>query len=90
MIDLVGTDFEFVRFDANSTLNFGPMDKRAAPGMIGETIGEGHYGLVLIGDANVRTAPGVLYPRTAFLTTVIYAFRLRTVTPAPAAVITSV
>lgn len=29
------------------------MDKRAAPGMIGETIGEGHYGLVLIGDANV-------------------------------------
>ena len=30
------------------------MDKRAAPGMIGETIGEGHYGLVLIGDANVR------------------------------------
>lgn len=52
---LFTTDFDFPIFDANSTLDFGPFDKRAAQGQIGETLGEGHYGLVIIGDANVRT-----------------------------------
>lgn len=42
-------------FNANLTLNYGPMDKRASNGMIGETIGEGHYGLVIMGDTNVGT-----------------------------------
>ena len=28
------------------------MDKRASNGMIGETIGEGHYGLVIMGDTD--------------------------------------
>jgi hypothetical protein len=47
-------DFKFPMFNANLTLNYGPFDKRATNGMIGETIGEGHYGLVIMGDTNVR------------------------------------
>lgn len=47
-------DFKFPLFNANLTLNYGPMDKRASNGMIGETIGEGHYGLVIMGDTNVE------------------------------------
>jgi hypothetical protein len=49
-------DFDFPIFDANSTLDFGPFDKRAAEGQIGETLGEGHYGLVIVGDANVSSS----------------------------------
>jgi hypothetical protein len=36
------------------TLDYGAFDKRATVGMIGETKGEGHYGLVIVGDTNVR------------------------------------
>ena len=54
VVDRATADFRFDKFDANSTLDYGPMDKRAANGMIGEKLGEGHYGLIIIGDSNVR------------------------------------
>lgn len=46
-------DFAFDFFDANNTLNHGPWDNRTTEGPLGEVGGEGHFGLVLVGHANV-------------------------------------
>lgn len=47
-------DFNFEAFDANATLDHGAWDKRNSSGQIGIETGEGHYGLVLVGDANIE------------------------------------
>ena len=47
-------DVRFERFDANSTLRHGLADDRTSTGPRGVDSGEGHYGLVLVGDANVE------------------------------------
>ena len=47
-------DFEFTRFSANHTVNASAADGRASQGPSGSVGGEGHYGLVLVGDANVE------------------------------------
>lgn len=47
-------DFEFLKFDANSTQNHGPeIESASLIGPTGTQSGEGHYGLVLVGHANV-------------------------------------
>ena len=53
----LGVDINFPYFNANLTTSVGAMDKsgsRATYGPTGVTGGEGHYGLLLIGDANVE------------------------------------
>lgn len=50
----LATDFTFASFNANLTLNHGPFDARASLGPLGVTEGEGHFGLVLVGDTNVQ------------------------------------
>ena len=50
----LATDFTFSIFNANATLNHGPFDARSSLGPLGVTRGEGHYGLVLVGDTNVQ------------------------------------
>ncbi len=47
-------DIEFQRFDANSTQSHGPKVKSASNGPTGIVSGEGHYGLVLVGHANIE------------------------------------
>jgi hypothetical protein len=47
-------DIEFKKFDANSTQNHGPEIQSASIGPTGIESGEGHYGLVLVGHANVE------------------------------------
>ncbi len=62
-----GSDFKFPLFNANLTLDYGPFDKRANVGMIGETLGEGHYGLVIVGDTNVSHARVCLHSHNTLL-----------------------
>lgn len=50
----LATDFQFTIFNANATLNHGPFDARSSLGPLGVTNGEGHFGLVLVGDTNVQ------------------------------------
>ena len=47
-------DFWFTKFDANSTLNHGAVAPGTSLGATGELGGQGHYGLHIVGDANVR------------------------------------
>eukprot|EP00949_MAST-11_sp_MAST-11-sp1_P003824 g3824.t1 len=48
------TDFDFPFFNANLTLNHGAVDKRTTVGPTGSVGGEGHYGINLVGDANIE------------------------------------
>jgi len=47
-------DFQFIQFDADSAVNHGPSVATSTTGPTGVLGGEGHYGLYLIGDANVE------------------------------------
>ncbi len=47
-------DVAFSRFDANSTQNHGPEIHESSIGPTGREDGEGHYGLVLTGHANIQ------------------------------------
>ncbi|GMH88168.1 hypothetical protein TL16_g11079 [Triparma laevis f. inornata] len=47
-------DLEFTKFNAEMTLNAGAVDPGSTLGPTGVTGGEGHYGLYLIGDANIE------------------------------------
>ena len=47
-------DVEFNSFNANSTQDHGPSDKRSSLGPTAVTSGEGHYGLRLVGDASIE------------------------------------
>ena len=50
-------DFRFDTFDANSTLlprTGGAVDKRSMQGPTGNFHGEGHYGINMVGDANLE------------------------------------
>lgn len=47
-------DIEFEKFDANSTQNHGPEVLDSSTGPTGRMDGEGHYGLVLVGHANIE------------------------------------
>ena len=47
------TDFYFKYFDANSTLDYGAKVAGSTVGPTGEVGGQGHYGLIVVGDANV-------------------------------------
>ena len=47
-------DVWFQRFDANSTQNHGPVVQNSSLGPTGIETGEGHYGLVLVGHANIE------------------------------------
>ncbi|KAJ8604455.1 hypothetical protein CTAYLR_000923 [Chrysophaeum taylorii] len=47
-------DFAATAFDANATLSHGPVDDRKTVGPSGVVGGEGHYGFVLVGAANVE------------------------------------
>ena len=47
-------DLRFVYFNANFTQQHGPTDKRSSIGPRGIMKGEGHYGLILVGDANIE------------------------------------
>ena len=47
-------DVGFDYFDASSTQSYGPKDGRGTLGPTGVSSGEGHFGLVLVGDANVE------------------------------------
>lgn len=46
-------DFDFSFFSANSTLNHTASTSSSSLGPTGQFSGEGHYGLVLVGSANV-------------------------------------
>eukprot|EP01029_Cantina_marsupialis_P006508 TRINITY_DN1715_c0_g1_i1.p1 TRINITY_DN1715_c0_g1~~TRINITY_DN1715_c0_g1_i1.p1 ORF type:complete len:831 (+),score=227.48 TRINITY_DN1715_c0_g1_i1:1-2493(+) len=46
-------DFSFPKFTALSTTNQGPTDSRISTPSTGETQGSGHYGIWLVGDANL-------------------------------------
>jgi hypothetical protein len=47
-------DVEFDWFNANATTNHSAQDKRASLGPSGVIGGEGGYGLILVGDANIE------------------------------------
>ena len=47
-------DIEFARFDANSTQNHGPAIHESSIGPTAREDGEGHYGLALVGHANIE------------------------------------
>jgi len=47
-------DVDFTKFDAVATLDDGPADASSTAGPTGVSGGEGHYGLYLIGDANIE------------------------------------
>ena len=47
-------DLHFTRFDANATLSHGAEAKFSSTGPTGVFGGEGHYGLHIIGDANIE------------------------------------
>ena len=47
-------DIEFQFFNANSTQNHGPLIESASVGPTSIDSGEGHYGLVLVGHANIQ------------------------------------
>jgi hypothetical protein len=46
-------DLLFDWFDANSTLSFGPDDRRSTRGELGREGGEGRWGLMLVGSAHI-------------------------------------
>jgi hypothetical protein len=46
-------DFLFSKFDANNTLDHGPMFKNSSVNSLHWAGGEGHFGLVLVGDAQI-------------------------------------
>lgn len=46
------------RFDANATLNHSSVDTTPTLGPRGQWAGEGHYGLRLMGTAQVRSKEG--------------------------------
>lgn len=65
-------DFDFPYFNANLTLNFGPIDVNSTEGMLGVDRGEGHDGLVLKGSANVSREGGACLLReslTSYIST---------------------
>ena len=47
-------DFAFLRFDANATLAHGAVDKRTTEGPTRNRHGEGHYGLLMVGECNIQ------------------------------------
>jgi hypothetical protein len=47
-------DLHFTHFDANQTLNHSSTDKRSTLGPSGVWSGEGHYGLALVGSAQIE------------------------------------
>jgi hypothetical protein len=47
-------DLHFTHFDANQTLNYSSIDKRLTLGPSGVWGGEGHYGLALVGSAQIE------------------------------------
>ena len=49
-------DFYFAAFDANSTLDWGPVHGGSSMGSAGWAGGEGHYGLSLVGSATLASA----------------------------------
>ena len=51
-------DFYFTYFDANKTVNHSGIDKRASLGPTGVVGGEGHYGLTMVGNANLENCNG--------------------------------
>ena len=51
-------DFEFKGFNANSTLNHSSTDPRQTLGPTGVWGGEGHFGLYIVGDANIENCNG--------------------------------
>jgi hypothetical protein len=50
-------DFEFLAFDAARTQNQSAVYEEATIGPTGDVGGQGHFGLVLLGHANVRVCP---------------------------------
>jgi hypothetical protein len=46
-------DFLFTKFDANNTLDHGPIYKNSSLNSLHWSGGEGHFGLVLVGDAQI-------------------------------------
>ena len=47
-------DFAFLRFDANATLAHGAVDGRTTEGPTRNRHGEGHYGLLMVGESNIQ------------------------------------
>jgi hypothetical protein len=50
----LNNDIQFQQFNANTTQNYGPQVTNASFGPTGIGSGEGHYGLILIGHANIE------------------------------------
>ncbi len=50
----LGEDFRFTLFNANATVNHGATNGASSLGPTGMVGGEGHYGLYLVGEANVE------------------------------------
>ena len=50
----LGEDFRFTLFNANATVNHGATNGASFLGPTGMVGGEGHYGLYLVGEANVE------------------------------------
>jgi hypothetical protein len=48
------SDIVFTHFDANSTVNYSAIESRATLGPTGVWGGEGHYGLIAVGDAGIE------------------------------------
>ena len=53
-VQTLSFDLQFRWFDANATLNHGPIDKRSNVGPTGVEMGEGHYGINLVGNAGIE------------------------------------
>mmetsp|Transcript_10583 Transcript_10583/g.17278 ORF Transcript_10583/g.17278 Transcript_10583/m.17278 type:complete len:919 (+) Transcript_10583:280-3036(+) len=54
IVSTLGHDVNFGVFDANGTLDHGAIDSRSTIGPSRNEHGEGHYGLIIVGDANVE------------------------------------